>query len=102
MIIIRKFCRHNNHCNFPASLQIVIGTADRHKWYSLTPRRRKIGKAVARKSFKSVANHSWDNEDVRPYLKKRACREIQKELKAMCSSSSVLSCSDVNSMKTFA
>ena len=80
----------------------MIGTTDRHKWYSLIPCRRKIGKAVARKSFKSVANHSWDNEDVHPYLKKRAYREIQKEFKAMCSSSSALSCSNVNSMKTFA
>ena len=41
---------------------------EKGKLYTLTPRQKKMGKALARKCYKTVAKDCWGNENTRPYL----------------------------------
>ena len=57
------------------------------KLYHLTPHRKNLGKALGRKSYKSIANNCWNNDLARPYLYARICRDLVKEVKTLCSNS---------------
>lgn len=54
-----------------------------NKWYPVTPTRKRLVKAVTRKSFKAVADSSWSNTNVQPYLKQKFYRYLKKEIKTL-------------------
>ena len=53
--------------------------------YCLTPKRKKIGKAVARKSFMSLAEECLKKPSIMCYILKKMGRIIRNELRCMCS-----------------
>lgn len=67
-----------------------MGSNDLRKWYPVTPSRKRLVKAVARRSFSSIANNTWSNVKVRPYLMNLFHRELRKEIKTLQSTSLLL------------
>ena len=51
----------------------------------LTPSRKRMGKAVARKSYKAVAEECWKSPDVRRYIMCQLGTLLRQELKKLCS-----------------
>ena len=71
------------HCNFCA-LKVSIGYK-RPKRYILTPQRKHIGKAIARGSWKAVAEQCFRNPARRKYLLDRIALEMRKDLRTVSS-----------------
>ena len=55
------------------------------KSFVLTPRRKVIGKAVARRSHRTVASECLSNKETRKYVLAKIGREIGAEVKHICS-----------------
>lgn len=65
--------------------QIQIGYEGRPRTYTLTPSRKRMGKAVARGSRISIANQCLNDEDISKHVIKKICRMVRAEMEVMCS-----------------
>ena len=83
-------------------IQVHISHKDRRK-YILTPSRKKIVKAVARKSMQSMARECFKEPRSRAYLVKYVGMIVRNELKSMCSdkTNSVLRADPTIELKVF-
>ncbi len=54
--------------------------------YSLTPRRKSLGKAVAQRSKKAIVADCWGDPEVRKNIMKIVCKEVVREMKCLTSS----------------
>ena len=86
----------------PSLKQIRVGYK-RPKNFKLTPNRKHLGKAVARRSKKTIAVQCLKDQDIRKYVLKLIEREVHNEVKALCSNDadSILQQSDPEVLKSF-
>ena len=80
-----------------------MGYTKRTRVYNITPRRKHIVKAVARRSKRSVATECMKDVAVKKYVMKKIGEEVRTELKKLSSEStnSILQQSGPNIMETF-
>ena len=73
------------------------------KTYLLTPKRKHIGKAVARKSKKTIASEALKDQQTKQYIIKLIGKELAKEVQVMCSDAvkSILQSRDPEHLKHF-
>ena len=62
-----------------------VGYKSGSKSYTLTPRRKHIGKAVARGGRKSVVDECFKDPESRKYVVRKFGSLMQSEMKTMCS-----------------
>lgn len=69
------------------SIQVRIDYDRRPRTYMLTPHRKHMGRAVARKSYEVIATEALTNALTRKYVIRTLGKELAKEIKTMASDS---------------
>lgn len=64
---------------------VVVNNPKQQKTYFLTPKRKRLGKAVARRSCMAMAEECLKNSAVMQYLLVKIGKKIRTELRSMCS-----------------
>ena len=84
-------------------MQVQIGYADRIQNHPLTPSRKKMGKALARRSKKAVVAECMRNNAMRKYVMVNMSRIVKSEIRTLCSNkaNSVLRNHSVTSLSQF-
>lgn len=70
------------------------------KWYNLTPRRKRFGKAVARGSFKAIAMQCIKHPTIAKFVVKQLSTTIRREM-GMMASGSILQSQNIKNIKNF-
>ena len=90
--------------SYVVTFQISVNYKARPRHYSLlTPRRRRMGKCVARGSKKALVDQCYADPETKKFIMKKIGRVLKEEVKKMCSSkvNSVLSSQSKDVLKTF-
>ena len=73
--------------SYVVTFQINVNYKARPRHYSLlTPRRRRMGKCVARGSKKALVDQCYADPETKKFIMKKIGRVLKEEVKKMCSS----------------
>ena len=81
------------------SMQVLVTRHGYEKQYTLTPSRKRVAMSLSRNNRKAFARHSLQNEALRKQLLQKIERDINDEMKALCSDPAVVR-RDIETLKS--
>ena len=80
-------------------MQVLVTHHDYEKQYTLTPSRKRVAMSLSRNNRMAFARHSLHNEGLRKQLLQKIQRDVNYEMKALCSDPAVVR-RDIEALKS--